>query len=121
MPADDTSSDWMVICLCAEWCGTCRDWRAQWLQVAAVHAHASFAWVDIEDQADDVGDVDIETFPTVLIAQQGRVRFLGPVLPQAGQLARLLASLAADPRSGVAPPEAQPLFERLRSSPLKLI
>jgi thioredoxin 1 len=121
MPSDDATPEWMVICLCAEWCGTCRDWRPQFMQAAAAHPQARFAWVDIEDQADDVGDVDIETFPTLLIAHQGRVRFLGPVLPQSGQLGRLLASLAGDPRSGTAPAEAQPLLERLLATPLKLI
>jgi len=121
MPADDTTPEWMVICLCAEWCGTCRDWRPQFVQTAAAHPQARFAWVDIEDRADEVGDVDIETFPTLLIAQHGRVRFLGPVLPQPGQLGRLLASLQGDSRAGAAPAEAQPLFERLRSGHLNLI
>ena len=121
MPADDTPPDWMVICLCAEWCGTCRDWQPQFAQAAAAHPQVRFAWVDIEDQSDAVGEVDIETFPTLLIAQQGRVRFLGPVLPQAGQIARLLASLRDDARAGAAPADAQPLFDRLWASKLELI
>ena len=40
-----------------------------------------------------MGDVDIETFPTLLIAHGGRPLFFGPVQPSAAQLSRLLASL----------------------------
>lgn len=114
-------NDWLVICLCAQWCGTCRDWRAALEQFAASHPDVRFAWVDIEDQADDVGDIDIETFPTLLIAQGARARFLGPVLPQVAQIGRLLTSLREDERAGGAPPEAQGLLDRLRIARLELI
>ncbi len=85
---------------------------------SAAHPQVRFAWVDIEDEADTVGDVDIETFPTLLVAQDGRARFLGPVLPHAGQIGRLLESLAADPRAGQLPGEAQYLLERLLAAGL---
>ena len=52
-----------------------------------------FAWVDVEDEADAMGDVDIETFPTVLIAREGKPLFFGPVLPSGTQFTRLIASL----------------------------
>jgi len=55
-----------------------------------------FLWLDIEDQAALVGDLDIETFPTLLIADGAVLRFAGPMLPHAGTLARLLGSLEAD-------------------------
>jgi hypothetical protein len=38
-----------------------------------------------------VDDVDVETFPTLLIGQGARV-FLGPLLPQHAVLERLVAS-----------------------------
>jgi thioredoxin 1 len=119
-PSSDTN-DWLVICLCAQWCGTCRDWRPALEQFAASHPGLRFAWVDIEDQADEVGDIDIETFPTLLIAHGPKARFLGPVLPQAAQISRLLGSLRDDERAGLAPPEAQALLDRLRATKLKLI
>ena len=28
---------WQVICLCAQWCGVCREWRDLFDQVAAAH------------------------------------------------------------------------------------
>jgi thiol-disulfide isomerase/thioredoxin len=82
-----------VICLCAGWCNTCDDYRAVFDQAAAAHPALVFRWVDIEDEADALGDVDVETFPTLLIGNARAVRFAGPVLPQAGHLTRLLQSL----------------------------
>lgn len=83
-----------VVCLCAAWCGTCGDYRAVFDQAAAAHPRTVFRWLDIEDEADLLGDADVETFPTLLVGDStARVRFAGPVLPQAGQLTRLLHSL----------------------------
>ena len=83
-----------VVCLCAAWCGTCGDYRAVFEQAARAHPHTVFRWLDIEDEADALGDADVETFPTLLIGGAGgAVHFAGPVLPQAGQLTRLLQSL----------------------------
>ena len=115
------SPDWQVICLCADWCGTCREFRPQLQQAAAAHPAVRFAWVDIEDEADTVGDVDIETFPTLLIGHAGQARFLGPVLPHAAQIGRLLASLRDDPRAAPVPPEANDLLARLNASKLEPI
>ncbi|MEJ7932061.1 thioredoxin family protein [Ramlibacter sp. AN1015] len=112
---------WQVICLCADWCGTCRDWRAALARVARSHPQVRFSWVDIEDEADTVGEIDIETFPTLLIAQGMHPRFFGPVLPHPGTLERLLASLMADPHVAAAPDEAADLLLRLSSLQLKLI
>lgn len=85
-----------VACLCADWCGTCRDYRPVFDQVAAEYPGIPFLWLDIEDQAALVGDLDIETFPTLLIADGAVLRFAGPMLPHAGTLARLLGSLDAE-------------------------
>ena len=82
-----------VVCLCAEWCGTCRDYRPLFEQVARAHPQLRFAWVDIEDHADIADAFDVETFPTLLVAGADGTRFLGPMLPHAGTLARLLGSL----------------------------
>lgn len=83
-----------VICLCAAWCGTCREFQPAFEALAASHPGQAFAWVDVEDEADRLGDLDVETFPTLLVGSaDGTVRFLGPVLPQAGGVERLLRSL----------------------------
>lgn len=104
MPASETApaagQALHVVCLCAAWCRTC-DAYADTLQsvvaefVARGLAHAP-RWIDIEDEAELVGDVDIETFPTLLVYDDAAlVRLAGPVTPQPETLRRLLASLAA--------------------------
>jgi hypothetical protein len=114
MQASGPHSDWWVICLCAAWCGVCRDWRPAFEQAAHGLPGVRFAWVDVEDEADAMGDVDIETFPTVLVARGDEARFLGPITPSAPGLARLVASLRE--QAGPSPtlhPQAQALIQRL--------
>ncbi|QRF59572.1 thioredoxin family protein [Variovorax paradoxus] len=84
-----------VVCLCAEWCGTCRDYRPLFEQVARAHPGLRFAWVDIEDHADIADEFDVETFPTLLVADSAGTRFLGPLLPHAETLSRMLTALPA--------------------------
>jgi thioredoxin 1 len=110
----DSPAAWRVICLCAGWCGVCREWQPLFEQQARAHPQVHFAWVDIEDEAQAIGDMDVETFPTLLIACGDEARFMGPVPPSAPQLARLLASLqdAGGPAPSL-PEGAQPLLRRL--------
>jgi thioredoxin-like negative regulator of GroEL len=118
-PATDPTRAWWVICLCAEWCGACRQWRDVFMQVAAAQVELRFAWVDVEDEADAMGDVDIETFPTILIACDNRPLFLGPLQPSAGQLTRLIASLRENPIAApVLPAGAAALMSRLAATVL---
>jgi thioredoxin 1 len=105
-PHSGPPTDWTVVCLCAEWCGTCRDYRPLFAARAAQAADAVHLWVDIEDDADTLGDLDIETFPTLLVLQGSRPRFYGPVLPQPGVVDALLRTLdPADRRTVTITPE----------------
>ena len=103
-----------VVCLCAEWCGACRDYRPLFEQVARAHPTLRFAWVDVEDHADLADDFDVETFPTILVAGAEGTRFLGPMLPHAQTLARMLTALPqAQPLAG----EVRALLDALRERP----
>ena len=92
-PATNSPGGWWAVCLCAAWCGTCGIYRPLFDELARAHPNVRFEWVDIEDESEIAGDLDVETFPTLLIADGQRALFLGPLLPQAPVLARLLASL----------------------------
>jgi thioredoxin 1 len=83
-----------VACLCAAWCSACREYQPLFDAVAALHPGLHFAWIDIEDHAELVGELDIETFPTVLVGDHASLLFAGPVLPHTATLSRLLESLS---------------------------
>lgn len=107
---------WWVVCLCAQWCTTCREYRAAFEALAGDWPQVRFEWVDVEDEEAVVGDVDVETFPTILIADGRLVRFLGPVLPQPQVLGRMLEVLRRDAGHAPAELQAQALFERIVAS-----
>ena len=85
-----SGAEFLVICLCAEWCGTCRDYRAGFEDLAASFSDSRFYWMDIEDQANDMGDLDIENFPTLFIQRRESVLFFGTMLPHLHLLHRLI-------------------------------
>lgn len=85
-----------VYCLCADWCGSCRAFRPQ-LDAFFMHGFDLY-WLDIEDHAEAVGDIEILTFPTIVVANsQGQIYFAGDVEPRVSQLQRLLHSLDGQP------------------------
>ncbi|MYM38077.1 thioredoxin family protein [Duganella qianjiadongensis] len=83
---------WVVACLCAAWCGTCGSYRATFEELASRHPDKLFVWIDIEDHADVVGDLDVENFPTLLIQHENLVAFFGTTLPDAGVAHRLITA-----------------------------
>lgn len=102
VPTHPPPADFLVACLCAAWCGTCRDYRAGFTALAAQFPDTAFRWVDVEDDADALNsvdsasrgiDLDIENFPTLLIFNQDKVVFFGPMLPQHSLLERTFRAL----------------------------
>ena len=91
---------WVVACLCAAWCGTCGGYRAAFDALAARHPDKTFVWIDIEDQADVVGDLDVDNFPTLLVQRDDTVAFFGTMLPDA-----LLAERLVQAQAELAPAE----------------
>ncbi|WP_430433876.1 thioredoxin family protein [Methyloversatilis sp.] len=94
-----------VFCLCAEWCGTCRDFRASFDEVSAKRAADQCRWVDIEVHDELLAhlDIEIESLPTLIILDDdSEVRFAGPIAPFLEVAMRLCRSadegvLLADP------------------------
>lgn len=115
---------WHVVCLCAQWCGTCRayaqDFLAQSPGEAAPYA-VRYHWVDVEAHDDLLGDWEIETFPTLLIARGAEPVFMGVLPPQLAVLTRLLQSYQQEGAAGVGVDSAvtalwQQLLPRLDST-----
>jgi thioredoxin 1 len=113
----------LVACLCAQWCRTCDAYRdtlvatRDAMRLGHPGAALRFAWIDIEDESELVGDLDIEDFPTLLIARGDRVLFFGPVMPHAQTLDRLVRG-ALD--TGLPPLAAAALAPDVRALPARL-
>ncbi len=108
----------LVACLCAQWCGTCRDYRAVFDPVVRRFDTGllSFIWVDIEDHDEVVGSIEVENFPTLLIARGDDALFCGSVMPHAHTLWRLLrGALDGSVRAVIDDAEARTLPARIRA------
>jgi thiol-disulfide isomerase/thioredoxin len=113
----------LVVCLCAEWCGVCRDYLERFTAVKALiqadYPIARFVWMDVEDEADLLDPLDVENFPTLLIGMGDRPLFWGPITPQAATLERMVRTLAQDvDHPALAQPELAALFTRIRKEKL---
>ncbi|MEN9905736.1 MAG: hypothetical protein RLZZ555_2301 [Pseudomonadota bacterium] len=84
-----------VVCLCAEWCGTCREYGQAYATLQSSRPDVSFHWCDIEEEADLLGDLDVENFPTLLIGVAGQPVFFGVLLPHIQTLERLVQDAAS--------------------------
>ena len=84
----------VVAALCAAWCNTCTEFRAAFDELAAQRSSVRFLWLDIEDDAELCGDVDVANFPTILAFRGDRILHYGVTVPLAGVVARLVDELA---------------------------
>ncbi len=84
--------EFLIVCLCAEWCGVCREYRSGFEEIAAQFPAAGFCWLDIEAQADELGDIEVDNFPTLLIKRQQWVLFYGSMPPAPSHLRRTLGA-----------------------------
>lgn len=90
-----------IVCLCAAWCGTCREYEATFAELQRALPGHRYRWIDIEDEAELAGDIDVETFPTLMLAHRGQVVFAGPVLPRLSDAQRLVEVQVAAARAAV--------------------
>jgi thioredoxin 1 len=80
----------LVACLCADWCGACREYKPLFDSLAVKFPDVQFLWVDVEDEADLIDPIEVEDFPTILIAADEKPLFFGTVLPHIETLKRLI-------------------------------
>jgi len=84
--------EFLVICLCAEWCGVCRDYKPAFLTLTTQFPDTRFCWFDIEERADDLGELDIENFPMIIIRRHRWVLFYGAIQPRLSHLKKLIGT-----------------------------
>ena len=101
-PTDTT--ELLVACLCADWCGTCRDYQAPIERMQAQFPGTRFLWIDVEDESELVDPITVENFPTLLIARRDQALFFGTVTPHIETLHRLIRTQLA-PDAASLPPE----------------
>lgn len=111
----------LVACLCAEWCGVCGEYRTRFAQVQtqlqAQFPQIEFLWIDVEDEADLLHPLDVENFPTVLLAVGNEPRFFGPITPQTEMLERLIRAQILDPGApALTDPDVVALLVRIRAT-----
>ena len=107
----------LVVCLCAEWCGVCRDYAQRFQAVQARFPQAHYLWLDVEDEADLLHPLDVENFPTLLLAVGDEPRFFGPVPPQPEMLERLIrAQIDNASAPALADPAVAALVSRIRAA-----
>jgi thiol-disulfide isomerase/thioredoxin len=116
--SDSLEAPLLVACLCAAWCRTCEDYRATFDALAREFGERTrFVWVDIEDEEDALGSVDVDDFPTLLIARGNETRFFGPVMPHASAARQLVQRALLGELSVVTHPALAGLPTRLRALP----
>jgi len=120
-PMNEATPPLHVACLCAAWCRLCDGYAPLFEQalqpLRAQHPGLQVHWIDIEDEAELLGDLDIETFPTIVVADDRHVRFAGPLTPQPETLQRVLRAALSEPHAAVRQaPEVEAFAQRLRAA-----
>lgn len=98
-PGHAAAVRWRVVCLCAQWCNVCRQYREDFVGLADRWPDVDFIWLDVEDESDVMQDIDVDTFPTLLLGYGENPVFMGALLPQVVVLERLLQSARKVPAS----------------------
>jgi len=114
-----SQAPFLVVCLCAEWCGVCRDYLERFDVVKALiqadFPLARFVWLDVEDEADFLHPLDVDNFPTLLIGRDDRPLFWGPIAPHASTLEHMIRKLANDgDNAALTRPDLVALLFRIR-------
>ena len=103
VPSQSPTQSLVVAVMCAAWCRTCTEFEPAFAALAAQRPQMRFVWIDIEDDSELCGDLDIEDFPTLAVFRGAEPLHFGPSLPLRDVVGRLLDELAG--RAPAAPGE----------------
>jgi thioredoxin 1 len=90
----NSSSALVIACYCAAWCNSCKKYEEDFNILAQRWPQYTFAWIDIEENPELLGDEDVENFPTVAIQSAAGNLFFGALLPHIDHLDRLIRHTA---------------------------
>jgi thioredoxin 1 len=96
----------VVVGFCAAWCHVCKEFEPSFRRLAAEFPGSRFVWLDIEDQSEVVGDIEVENFPTLAVFHGDAPVHFGITEPQEAIVRRLLQALAAGERRSIEVPQA---------------
>ncbi|MCL2297094.1 MAG: thioredoxin family protein [Proteobacteria bacterium] len=97
---------WLVVCLCAEWCAVCRDFRPAYHTLAQQQPDILFAYLDIEDDEALIGALELDDFPTLAIFRGDALIHFGVVKAKHDNIVQLLQKLIAAPPQPITPTKA---------------
>jgi len=104
-----------VLFLCAEWCGVCRDLRGMFEELSAIHPSVHWTWVDVEDHSEIFDDLELDTFPSLLVMLNKRPWFFGSIEPRKEVVLRIVTEILDSPAPMLSAPIDATAVELLRS------
>ncbi len=115
------SSPLHVACRCDAWCrlseGDAPVFGQALQPLRTQHPGLRVHWIDIADEIEMLGDLNVETFLIIVVADDRQIRLTGPLTPQPETLRRGLRAALAEPHARSSPPrEVQPFSRRLRAA-----
>ncbi|MDR0587522.1 MAG: thioredoxin family protein [Burkholderiales bacterium] len=88
---------YIVVMLCAEWCGVCRSFLPQvqaWAKRSRqLHDDTYFVYLDIDDHETPASTLDLNDFPTAAVFCNDQLVFFGVIKAREDALRDLLLSL----------------------------
>jgi len=114
--AASTSPGLLVACLCADWCYICGDYKTVFESLRSdFGAQAQFVWVDIEDDEEVLGNIEVDDFPTLLIARGHAVVHFGPLMPRRDAALRTVQRALRGESGAIADARLEQLAQRIRA------
>jgi thioredoxin 1 len=104
-----------VLFLCAEWCGVCRDLKGMFEELSAIQPSVHWTWVDVEDHSEIFDDLELDTFPSLLVMLNKRPWFFGSIEPRKEVVLRIVTKISESPSPMLSAPIDATVVELLRS------
>ena len=82
-----------ILVVCADWCSVCSGYKVTLNDLSGFDIN----WIDINDFESLTDEIEVETFPTVIIFNGVDVLFLGAVEPNIKALTSLLSAVKETP------------------------